>query len=265
MQDEFKQIIKKMCEKNNIEYKVLSKDWVIRISKNGIVKFIVGMNFPLNDQASAAILRDKFATYAVLKEGNVPVIEYNIIFNPTTRSEFISDIDDLESYFNKQKNGAIVIKANDGSSGKEVYKCTSYNEAKTIIDECFHTKDSLSVCPFYNIELEYRLVYLNGEVKLIFGKKAAPGNWKHNLSEGASVINDIDDDTKKKLISIADDAVKATNSTFASVDIIKTNENELLVMEINSSVCLLKFAETSEENRIKAERIYEEALLFSFI
>ena len=166
-------------------------------------------------------------------------------------------------------------------------------------------KDSISVCPYVEIEFEYRAVVLNGEVIFIYKKRkpfvtgdgvttlgeliarkeekleitydliktldldSVPNegeevvvSWKHNLSGGAEPI--LIDDTESKIDYIKDIAkrsAKALNISFATVDIARTPEDEILVMEINSKVCMNKFMTYFKEDGYNmAKEIYVKAL-----
>lgn len=266
MLEEFKCIIHQISDELNLSYQTFSNDWIIKLSRDNINKYIVGMKFPLNDQALCDVLNDKYATYTLLKNANIPIIEHNIIFNPITRREYISDIsfDKLEEYFNLQINHTVVIKANSGFGGYDVHKCNSYFEMLRTIEEIFKHKDSLSICPFYDIETEYRLIYLDGECKLLYGKKASSTGWKHNLSQGAKVVDDIELEVQSRLNMIAKKILDVLPIVFASIDIVKTVDNQLLVMEINPSVSMLRYFEGNPERKEKAKSIYKDAVLKLF-
>lgn len=263
MLEYLKDIIKEICDDKNIEYKTLSKDWIIRLERDEKIGFIVGTRFSINSITSSSIAADKYATYEVLRNANLPIIEHKMIFNPKYREDCHSDLnskDEIEEYINCQKNKMVVVKANEGSCGNDVYLCKSYSEFLNNLNIIFEHKETASVCPFYEIDTEYRVICLDGECKLIYGKKASSDNWKHNLSQGASVIEINDEELKNSLREIA---IKATNEMgirFASVDIIKLVTGELLIIEVNSGVTINKYTEFVENGREIAKAIYGEAI-----
>lgn len=86
-------------------------------------------------------------------------------------------------------------------------------------------------------------------------------SWKHNLSSGAEpIIIDETDQFVKDVRSIAKKAGDALNIKFASVDVVVTEKNEILVMEINGSVCMNKFAEIIPNGYEIAKTIYSRAI-----
>ena len=172
MTKNFKEIIKEICVEDNIEYKSLSKDWVIMLEKDGKTRFISGYKFDSNSHAMGQIADDKYALYEVLKNKNISVIEHKIVYNKTNNLDYAIGCNTYEyvkEYF-KNNNNDIVIKPNDGTCGKNVFKVTDVNEIDGILDKIFLKNYSISMCPFYKIKHEYRAIMLNGENVLLYAK-----------------------------------------------------------------------------------------------
>lgn len=279
----FYKLIEKICKEKGIAMRDASFGYITELKKNGIVRHIVGETLELNTSSAYKIASDKFACFSILVQNEVPTIKYNMIFNPETRSDYENnDILKAMILFD-QYNGKVILKANTSSEGKDVFCITNKEELKKkIIEEFASNKDSLSICPFYDIGYEYRAIYLDGEIIFCY-KKEKPyviGNgeyslkklvqnleienvyenldlnyipkkgekvevsWKHNLCLGGVPNLDIDEETRKRVYDLAKKAGNAIGIKFASVDIAETKDKELLVMEINSNVCMNKFAET---------------------
>lgn len=172
---QFNKIIKQICQEKSIQYEELSDDWIIKLTKENKNKFIVGYKFDLNNQATSEICNDKFALYAVLKSEEIPVIEYNILFK--------NEEDKLEKYF-YEYNQNVVLKPNNGTCGNNVLHICEYdklkNEYNKLISKCY----SVDICPFYEIESEYRVIYL--PTKQHIYKKVKPiitGDGVHSVKE----------------------------------------------------------------------------------
>lgn len=172
---QFNKIIKQICQEKSIQYEELSDDWIIKLTKENRNKFIVGYKFDLNNQATSEICNDKFALYAVLKSEEMPVIEYNILFK--------NEEDKLEKYF-YEYNQNVVLKPNNGTCGNNVLHICEYdklkNEYNKLISKCY----SVDICPFYEIESEYRVIYL--PTKQHIYKKVKPiitGDGVHSVKE----------------------------------------------------------------------------------
>ncbi len=86
-------------------------------------------------------------------------------------------------------------------------------------------------------------------------------SWKHNLSNGAEpIVIDEKDKFIEKVKKVALDAGNALNIEFASIDVAKTKNNEIFVMEVNGSVCMNKFTEIIPNGYNIAKEIYSKAI-----
>lgn len=172
---QFNKIIKQICQEKNIQYQELSDDWIIKLKKENKNRFLVGYKFDLNTQATAEICNDKFALYAVLDSEEIPVIKYNILFK--------NEEDRLKKYF-EEYNQNVVLKPNNGTCGNNVLHICDYNELKDeynrLISKCY----SVDICPYYEIESEYRVIYLPDKQHIY--KKVRPiiiGDGVHTVKE----------------------------------------------------------------------------------
>ena len=164
-------LMREVCAEMGIKVEKLSYDWILQLSKDGKVRHVTGTVFDLNPEATGKIACDKYATYEVLKSQNVPVIEHVMIFNPATRAAYIGDEGiSLKVTSEFLKYGCLVVKPNYGCEGQGVFLCHSMKETEAAILKLFKTQGSISICPYYDIKTEYRTFYLDGEVKLIYGK-----------------------------------------------------------------------------------------------
>lgn len=172
MNNNFKKIIKEICIENNIKFTFLSKDWIIMLEKDGKTRFISGYKFDLNLHGIGLIVDDKYALYEVLKTKGIPVIEHNIVYNKSNKSEYAIGCNTYEyvkDYF-RNNNNHIVIKPNNGTCGNNVFSVTNINEIDSILDRLLANNYSISICSFYKIKHEYRAIMLNGENKLLYAK-----------------------------------------------------------------------------------------------
>lgn len=201
-------MIQELCDEMNIKMEKLSYGWILQLSKDGKVRHILDYVFDNNPLASGKIVADKYATYEVLQSQNIPIIKYTMIFNPSLREELIPKegiwntvVDEFSKY------GKLVVKPNDGSTGKGIKLCHSLREAEIAIQNLFSEQHkSVSICPYYDIKTEYRTFFLNGEILLIY-KKAKPfvvGDGKTNLKELIEKLHLPDKDIVKENLSTLD-------------------------------------------------------------
>lgn len=172
MKSFFRRIIEEICEECNIKFKFLSKDWIIMLEKNGKSRFVSGHKFDLNSHGIGLIVDDKYALYEVLKSKDIPITEHKIVYNKTNSLDYAIGCNTYEyvkEYF-KNNNNHIVIKPNDGTCGNNVFNITDLKDIDNILDKMFVKNFSISICPFYSIKHEYRVIMLDGENKLLYAK-----------------------------------------------------------------------------------------------
>lgn len=196
-------------------------------------------------------------------------------------------------------NRDIVIKPNSGTCGQNVMRFNNYKKLMKFYNK-LHTKNSYSVCPFYKIINEYRAIVLDKEIMLVYKKelpivfgdgeksikellcsfnypffknvqdkklnKVLKSNekyvytWKFNLSNGSRANKNITCDELKEIKKIVNSIIEKIDTSFCSIDIIKTSDNKFMVLEINSGVMLKNFILSSKDNYEIGKKVYEKAI-----
>lgn len=284
-------VIKEICNELNIDYKTISKDWITILEKDEKVHYIVGYKFDLNGNGISRIMDDKYAFYELVKLYKFPIIEHNIIFKNYDKKE----VETLFCKYNKE----VVIKINTGTCGKDVYKVNKIEELFKLLDDLLNNNFSLSLCPYVNIKNEYRVILLDDEVLLTYGKikpvvygdgkksikdlliefnpyyfnkidnlpkKKLKTNefyeysWKFNLYQGAMPFLEIDDKIKKKIIKEGLKIAKKLNLRFCSLDFVIDDNDNLLLMEANSGVMMDNFIKIIPNGMDIAKDIYRKVI-----
>ena len=293
MNDMFKEIISKICNELEIKVTFLSDNWATILEKDNKIHYITGYQFDLNNHGIGNIMDDKGMFHDLLKYKNIPVIEQQVILPNYDQNEVLN-------YFTNHDN-KIIVKGNVGNAGKEVFLVTNKAELFVVIDKLFLKEYSISLCPYYHIKNEYRIVVLNNEVRTMFGKikPTVIGNgqktvkelafefnsyyinhedriinpdyipamdekvelsFKFNLSSGAKTFMNIDPSLKEEITKLALRVTKELNISFASVDIIYTEDNTLLVLETNSGVTMNNYILQNQDGYDIAYIIYKDAI-----
>lgn len=295
---EYNELLKKICDELKIKLTLISDGWVKVLERDNKIHYIQGYKFDLNNYGIGSIMDDKGLFYDLLKLKKLPIIEHQVYF----RNDSVNEILD---YFNRH-NKQIIVKGNLGTCGRNVFLVENEDELIKTIDKLFLSQNSISLCPYYDIINEYRVIVLNGQEKIIYGKirpevigdgkstvyelackfnavyekkkelikepnyipkmnEKVILNYQFNLSNGAKMFLDIEDELKEKIISLAKRVANITNITFGSVDIIYTTNHELLVMEANSGVMMDSFIRLNGEYGYnKAYNLYREAIMTMF-
>ena len=305
MDNEFRKLIQLICSENNISCDVLSLGFLLVLEKNGVVKTISGYKFDNNSHSLGKIFDDKYATYELLKHYNVPVCEHSIFYRKNNTNTYVGKYNSLKYLKEKfdEYNGDVVVKKNTGTCGNEVSHFNEFNELEKFYNDTFLNNTSFSICPFYNIGNEYRVIVLNNKVKVMY-KKILPEvlgdgystirelllkfnyeyfkniddksldvilkkdekfcyDWKFNLSLGSVASFDISSDDKKNILDIVSKITNNIDIGFCSIDIVKS-DTSFLVMEINSGVMMKYLISEKDSGYSIAKDIYTEAILSMF-
>lgn len=292
----FNELIKKICADLEIKITSLSDEWLKVLEKNHQIHYIQGYKFDLNNHGIGNIMDDKGLFFDLLSYKKIPIIEHYIIFSDYDKQKVLD-------YFNKN-NHCLVIKGNIGTCGKEVFKVDNEKDLFTCINTLFLKEFSISLCPYYDIKNEYRVILLDKKVRIVYGKERpliiGDGNktlqelarefndyycdkelkngnyipkknekifldFKFNLSQGSKMFIDIEEGLQKRIESLALKVVKELDIPFCSVDIIYTKDNKLLVMEANSGVMMDNYLRFMKDTGyLKVYNLYRDAILMMF-
>lgn len=183
----FQSMIKEICDENGINMDIISRDWIIALEKNGIRRFIVGCRFDSNKHGLGQVLDDKFATYEALSLIGLPIAYHEIQYSEKNHAKHAKGNNTIEHAmdFFERFNHNIVIKVNDGSQGKNCYHITNKRQIRPTLHKLFQKHYSLSLCPFYEIKNEYRLIMLDGKPEIVYQKvrPIVTGDGKSSIKE----------------------------------------------------------------------------------
>lgn len=178
-------IIKQIALENNLSYEVLSCDLVIKLTKGNKIRYINGYKFGLNSHSLGLILDDKYATYELLNSLGISVCKHHILFRPTNHNSYAKNYNSFDYCYDLflKYNKNVILKVNNGTCGDGVYHITTKKELKKIYNHLLKYNFSISLCPYYDIKNEYRVILLNNEIKIMYGKinPVVIGNGKDKL------------------------------------------------------------------------------------
>ena len=180
----FVKIIKEICEEEKIDLESFSYDWIFRLHKGDIYNYIIGYQFGLNSCAVHSICCDKSAASEIMTSFEIPNIEHNFFMSPINQ-KYVSNLGNWEKMMEMlNKHGNLVCKSNEGTGGRQVFRVTNQYELENAVFAIFRKNRSMAISPYYDIENEYRVIVLNGEIKLIYTKRRPyiVGDGTHTIS-----------------------------------------------------------------------------------
>jgi len=299
MESTYAKIIKEICKENNIELSSFSSDWVFMLKKGNKIKYILAYQFDLNTAAVQGICKDKCALSDILAHHDVPCAEHVFFTAPVSsylpksgNSKYLQHL--LDKY------SKLVCKPNEGASGKNVFAVSNGGELEFAMAKIFESAESMAVSPYYEIEKEYRVIVLDGVVKLAFSKEIpyVKGDGHSSLAElisksGTQILPagmdkiDLGQVLEKNQVwkygwkhnlahgaiahVVSDEVLIKDLSNLAIQASLSLNirfasvdiilvEGSYRVLEINSGVMMEHFASSSPENYTKAKGIYKDAI-----
>ncbi|HSX06445.1 MAG TPA: ATP-grasp domain-containing protein [Candidatus Saccharimonadia bacterium] len=252
-------IIRDACRMQGINLQAFSNDWVLRLEKNGQIRWIVGYKFDINLSASGQLAQDKVATYTALNAANIPAIEHYLVRSvPHDPTQWHLDLPKLDGQ-------AVVLKPLDGTGGRAVERFESLAGALQVAQHS--GEPAWAISPHYNLQAEYRLVMLDGKLLLSLEKTqpVAHGKLKmFNLGHGAVAADIVDESLVLRLQTMATQVMQTLSLRFAAVDIVCVNTNDLRVLEVNDGITLEHYARQSAEYKKRATKVYETAVAALF-
>lgn len=244
-----------------ISFEEITPNFVYRATQGSKSFVMVDTEIGLNNSASTLIAMSKSLTYDVLQKSSVPAVEHIYLANPAARFS-INDSFQLAERCFYEYNKHVVLKQDNGAQGNNVYKVDDVMDLHTRLRDLFALQLNASIGPFYEAEVEYRVVTFNHQARVILGKKRV-NSWKHNLINGAVAIEIENKEKVQALSELAAQTSKAMGLDFCSVDILETNQG-LLVIEVNPKVMLDEYCKQNPSEVSQLSALYKEVILQRF-
>lgn len=168
----FIKIIKEICAEEHIQAEFISHEWIVRLTKNGQVRHIFGYNFELNSSTSQMIAQDKAATMEILGMNQVPSVEHTLFLGPKYHNYFdgAGNWPAILAYA-EQHDFNLICKPSRGTGGNNVFRISNQRELEEAVHDLFKSYMSICLSPFLQIENEYRVLLLDGQVQVIYSKQ----------------------------------------------------------------------------------------------
>lgn len=177
----------------------------------------------INSFESFSLTEDKFHTVFMLRQNGIPTPDFKLCHK--------NDKHHLKDIIKKWDK--MVYKPTDGWGGIGLTKIE--NEATLDIIIPFLEQVNLR---FFYVEkfidydnTDYRVDIVDGKFVACYGRKAALGNWKTNITSGGEVFMREPED---RVVELALEAAKVCGTDIAGVDILYDREKEdYIVLEVN--------------------------------
>jgi glutathione synthase/RimK-type ligase-like ATP-grasp enzyme len=242
----FVQAIRRYCAKRGIAVDVRAGGWLIAMRRGDQRHFAFGYDIGLNSAIAHRLANDKSATAEALALEGVPSIPHHLFLNPKLGKHVVGPTwrDAMLELLADHPQG-VVVKPNEGTSGRSVFKVTTEAELDHAVGDVFSMSAGLVISPYVAIEDEVRAVLLD-DVPLVVYSKQRGSDWRHNLDAGAKPVLLEDSEVRTACVKLAIDAADAIGITFASIDVVRV-DGTWRVLEINSGVMMEALAKLHPE------------------
>ena len=242
----FVRAIRDYCGRHGIAIDVRADGWLIALSRGDERRFAFGYDVGLNRAVAHRIANDKSAASEILALAGVPCIPHRLFLNPALGADVVASgwRDAMLGLLHDNRQG-VVVKPNEGTSGRSVFKVTTETELDHAAGEVFSMSPGLVISPYVEIEDEVRVILLDDVPRIVYSKQRGP-DWRHNLDAGARPVLLEDDSARTACVKLAIDAARAIGIAFASIDLVRA-DGEWKVLEINSGVMMEALAKLHPE------------------
>jgi glutathione synthase/RimK-type ligase-like ATP-grasp enzyme len=182
----FVDAITRYCARRAIAVDVRADGWLIVMRRGARQRFAFGYDIGLNSAVAHRIANDKSATADVLGISGIACVPHALFLNPEM-NQYIRTRGSWETMLGllDENPSGIVVKPNEGTSGKSVFRVTSKPALELAVKRIFSSHMSLAISPYLDIEDEVRVVLID-EVPVVVYRKSRPaveGDGRHSLLE----------------------------------------------------------------------------------
>ncbi|MEH1811483.1 MAG: YheC/YheD family protein [Nostoc sp.] len=240
-------LLLKACENLNISYEILHpSENLVKIKLNRKQHYFCNYSTPLLNQAVAHLLKDKEYTYHVLnKKVKLPrTVGFLSPFCDTKYKIYLKfpTIQDIVLEIKESFEIPVIIKRNSGASGHNVFLCKNIDEIETALKEIFNINNKYDYVAlaqeFIRIKSEYRAVFLNKELVLLYEKDITDAKFVGNLSplhwDGAKAKYINDPRIISEITNFAQPVFEELDLDYGGFDIVLDRDNQYWLIEINS-------------------------------
>lgn len=182
----FVEAIQKYCAGRGIAVEIRAGGWLIVMQCGSKRHLAFGYDLGLNGAVAHRIANDKSATAEVLAMSGVPCVPHVLFLNPELNAymppsgSWEAMLTQLEQY-----PQGIVVKPNEGTSGKSVFLVSTRPALELAVNRIFSAHTALAISPYFDIEDEVRVVLLDEVPLVVYSKNRASvlGDGKRSLLE----------------------------------------------------------------------------------
>ena len=182
----FVDALRKYCAEREIAIDVKSDGWLIVMQRGAKQRCAFGYDIGLNSAVAHRIANDKAATAEVLEMAEIACVPHALFLSPEM-NEYVSQPGSWEAMLRllDANPQGIVVKPNEGTTGESVFLVKTKPALELAVSRIFASHLSLAMSPYLDIEDEVRVVLLDGDAIVVYGKNrpSIVGDGQRSLLE----------------------------------------------------------------------------------
>jgi glutathione synthase/RimK-type ligase-like ATP-grasp enzyme len=236
------------CKNLNISYEIIyPAENLLKIKLNNKQHYFCNYSTPLINQAVAQIIKDKEYTYHILKQ-KVKLPQTVGFLSPFCELKYkmylkFPSFQDIILEIKDKFETPVIVKRNSGSGGHNVFLCKNTDEIETALKEIFNINykkyDYVAIAQeFIHIKSEYRAIFLNKELVLLYEKDVTNATFVGNLSplhwDGAKAKYINNPQILSEIANFGQPIFEELDLDYAGLDIVLDRDNQYWLIEVNS-------------------------------
>jgi glutathione synthase/RimK-type ligase-like ATP-grasp enzyme len=178
--------VQKYCADNGIAVETRSQGWLMIMQKGPRRHLAYGYDLGLNSAVTHRIANDKAATAELLEMNGIACVPHAFFPSPAL-SEYVPAAGTWEAMLGHltQYPAGIVVKPNEGTSGRLVFKVLDRPALEHAVGEIFSLNLNLASSPYLEIKNEVRVILVDDLPVIVYGKSrpSVTGDGVHSILE----------------------------------------------------------------------------------
>jgi D-alanine-D-alanine ligase-like ATP-grasp enzyme len=182
----FVNAVQRYCAEHGIALETRSQGWLLVMQNGPSRRLAYGYDLGLNSAVTHRIANDKAATAELLEMSGIACVPHAFFPGPALR-EYVPAAGTWPAMLAHltQNRAGIVVKPNEGTSGRLVFKVLARPALERAVSEIFSSNLNLAISPYLEIKNEVRVILLDELPVIVYGKSrpGVIGDGVHSILE----------------------------------------------------------------------------------
>jgi glutathione synthase/RimK-type ligase-like ATP-grasp enzyme len=182
----FVSAVQRYGAEHGIAVETRSQGWLMVMQKGPRRRLAYGYDLGLNSAVTHRIANDKAATAELLEMDGIACVPHAFFPSPAL-GEYVPHFGTWQAMLDllAQHPDGIVVKPNEGTSGRLVFKVLDRPALERAVSEIFSLNLNLAISPYLEIKREVRVILVDDLPVIVYGKNrpSITGDGVHSILE----------------------------------------------------------------------------------